>query len=75
MNPVSIRLLNQQFIGQQFTDPADVVSHLGAIQAQDNRMMGWAVTMRTKNLREKHFAKPIIVLRLSECTYYAVLDN
>ena len=47
MNPIAIRLLNQQLISPQFGDPAQVVSHMGAIQAQEYRMMRWAVAMRT----------------------------
>ena len=47
MNPVAIRLLNQQLICPQFSNPADVVSHMGAVQAQEYRMMRWAVAMRT----------------------------
>ena len=48
MNPVAIRLLNQQLIVPQFKTPAEVVSHMGAMQAQEYRMMRWAVEMRTK---------------------------
>ena len=48
MNPVAIRLLNQQLAAPQFSDPAQVVSHMGAIQAQEYRMMRWAVAMRTR---------------------------
>lgn len=48
MNPVSARLLNQQLICPQFSTPYDVVSWMGAIQAQEYRMMRWAVGMRTK---------------------------
>ena len=48
MNPVAIRLLNQQLVAPQFFDPVEVVSHMGAMQAQDYRMMRWAVEMRTK---------------------------
>ena len=47
MNPVAIRLLNQQLIAPQFSDPAEVVAHMGAMQAQEYRMMRWAVAMRT----------------------------
>jgi len=47
MNPVAIRLLNQQLAAPQFSDPGQVVSHMGAIQAQEYRMMRWAVAMRT----------------------------
>ena len=47
MNPIAIRLLNQQLVAPQFSDPAEVVSHMGAMQAQEYRMMRWAVEMRT----------------------------
>ena len=42
MNPVAIRLLSQQLISQQFTSPVEVVAHMGAMQAQDYRMVRWA---------------------------------
>ena len=48
MNPISLRLLNQQLICQQFTTPAEVVAYMGAMQAQEYRMMRWAVAMRTR---------------------------
>jgi len=48
MNPVAIRLLNQQLIAPQFSRPEEVVNHFGAMQAQEYRMMRWAVEMRTK---------------------------
>lgn len=57
MNLVAIRLLNQQLCAPQFTTPAEVVSHMGAIQAQDYRMMRWAVTMRTKKPSAEAFGK------------------
>lgn len=57
MNPVSIRLLNQQLVAPQFSKPEDVVSHFGAMQAQEYRMMRWAVEMRTKKPSEKAFSK------------------
>ena len=41
-NSVAIRLLNQQLIVPQFKTPTEVVSHMGAIQAQEYRMMRWA---------------------------------
>ena len=55
MNPVAIRLLNQQLIVPQFSDPAEVVRHAGAMQAQEYRMMRWAVAMRTKKPSAKAF--------------------
>lgn len=55
MNPISLRLLNQQLVAQQFDDPAQVVSHMGAMQAQEYRMMRWAVEMRTRKPSAKTF--------------------
>ena len=55
MNPVAIRLLNQQLAAPQFSDPADVVSHMGAIQAQEYRMVRWAVAMRTRQPSARAF--------------------
>jgi hypothetical protein len=55
MNPVAIRLLNQQLAASQFSDPAQVVSHMGAIQAQEYRMMRWAVAMRTRKPSARAF--------------------
>ena len=57
MNPVAIRLLNQQLVAPQFSDPADVIGHLGAIQAQEYRLMRWAVAMRTRKPSMKAFKK------------------
>ena len=57
MNPISIRLLNQQLISPQFSKPEEVVSHFGAMQAQEYRMMRWAVEMRTKRPSAKAFTK------------------
>ena len=42
MNPIAIRLLNQQLVAPQYSDPAEVVSYMGAMQAQEYRMMRWA---------------------------------
>lgn len=55
MNPVALRLLNQQLVAPQFNDPAEVVSHLGALQAQEYRLMRWAVAMRTRKPSAKAF--------------------
>ena len=57
MNPVSARLLNQQLICPQFSTPHEVVSWMGAMQAQEYRMMRWAVEMRTKRPSSKAFEK------------------
>ena len=55
MNPVALRLLNQQLIAPQFRTPVEVVGHMGAMQAQDYRMMRWAVEMRTRQPSAKAF--------------------
>lgn len=77
MNPISIRLLNQQLICPQFINPTEVVSHLGAMQAQDYRMMRWAVAMRTKLPSEEAFRKAynsgdIIRMHILRCTWQLI---
>ena len=57
MNPVSARLLAQQLISPQFTSPHDVVEWMGAVQAQDYKMMRWAVEMRCKKPSAKAFER------------------
>ena len=47
MNPISARLLSQQLISPQFVSPHDAVEWMGAMQAQEYRMIRWAVGMRT----------------------------
>ena len=77
MNPVAIRLLNQQLIAPQFSDPAEVVGYMGAMQAQEYRMMRWAVEMRTRKPSHKAFKKAfdegrIIRLHLMRGTWQLV---
>jgi hypothetical protein len=77
MNPIAIRLLNQQLANKQFTSPAEVVSHMGAMQAQDYRMMRWAVAMRTKKPSEEAFRKAydsgqILRMHLLRCTWQLI---
>ena len=55
MNPVAIRLLSQQLAAPQFNHPAEVVAHMGAMQAQEYRLMRWAVAMRTRKPSAKAF--------------------
>ena len=57
MNPVSARLLGQQLICPQFTAPHDVVAWMGAMQAQEYRMMRWAVGMRTRKPSARAFER------------------
>ncbi|GAB6975794.1 winged helix DNA-binding domain-containing protein [Prevotella falsenii] len=57
MNTVALRLLNQQLISPQFTSVEEVADYMCAMQAQDYRMMRWAMAMRTKNPSAKTFKK------------------
>lgn len=80
MNPIAIRLLNQQLAAPQFSDPAEVVSHLGAVQAQEYRLMRWAVEMRTKKPSAKAFKKAfdngeIVRLHLMRGTWQLVVKE
>ena len=77
MNPVAIRLLNQQLVAPQFSDAAEVVRHMGAMQAQEYRMMRWAVEMRTRKPSGKAFKEAfdsgrIIRLHLMRGTWQLV---
>ena len=77
MNPIAIRLLNQQLVCPQFSDPAEVVSNMGAMQAQEYRMMRWAVEMRTRRPSTKAFKQAfdsgrIIRLHLMRGTWQLV---
>lgn len=44
-----MRLLGQQLVSPQCATPTEVVRYMGAMQAQEYRMMRWAVAMRTKS--------------------------
>ena len=77
MNPVAIRLLNQQLVAPQFSTPTEVVRYMGAMQAQEYRMMRWAVAMRTRKPSFKSFKKAfdegqIIRLHLMRGTWQLV---
>ena len=77
MNPVALRLLNQQLICPQFDTPAELVGYMGAMQAQKYRLMRWAVAMRTKKPSAKAFKKAfdsgeIIRLHLMRGTWQLV---
>ena len=77
MNTVSGRLLSQQLASPQFSDPAEVVSWFGALQAQDPRSIRWAVAMRTRRPSFKAFEKSfnegrIIRAHLLRCTWQIV---
>ena len=77
MNPIAIRLLNQQLVAPLFSDPSEVVSYMCAMQAQEYRMMRWAVAMRTRRPSEKAFKRAfdsgqIIRLHLMRGTWQLV---
>ena len=77
MNPVAIRLLNQQLIAPQFGTPTEVIRYMGAMQAQEYRMMRWAVVMRTRKPSHKAFKQAfdegqIIRLHLMRGTWQLV---
>ena len=77
MNIVAIRLLSQQLAAPQFSDPAQVVAHMGAMQAQEYRMMRWAVSMRTKSpslsaFRKAYESKRIVRLHLMRGTWQLI---
>lgn len=57
MNIVSARLLSQHLSSPKFSLPEEVVSHFGAMQAQEYRMMRWAVGMRTRRPSAEAFRK------------------
>ena len=77
MNPIALRLLNQQLISPQFSEPTELVHYMGAMQAQEYRLMRWAVAMRTKKPSAKAFKKAfdsgqIIRLHLMRGTWQLV---
>ena len=77
MNPVAVRLLSQQLIAPQFSDPAEVAGYMGAVQAQEYRMMRWALEMRTRRPSHKAFKRAfdsgrIIRLHLMRGTWQLV---
>lgn len=44
----ALRLANQQILNTRFTDPAELVAWMGAVQSQDFAMAKWALGMRLK---------------------------
>lgn len=74
MNPITHRLLNQQLASPQLSSPADIVSWMGAVQAQDIRAARWAVLMRSRKPSSATFAKEFndglfIRTHLLRCTW------
>lgn len=77
MNIPNIRLLNQQLVSPQMSDVHTLVSHMGMVQAQDYRMMRWAVGIRMKHpsmraFREAYDSGRIVRVHLFRCTWQLV---
>lgn len=49
----NIRLLNQQLLNPLFSSPKELVSWMGAMQAQNYPMVKWAVGMRLKSAKNQ----------------------
>ena len=52
MNPIAIRLLNQQLICPQYNTSTEVVHYMGAIQAQEYRDEMGGGYENTQSIRE-----------------------
>lgn len=50
---LQVRLHNQQLAAQQFQTPAELVAHMGVIQAQEYHMSKWAIGMRLPGTTEQ----------------------
>lgn len=77
MNPIIMRLQSQHLVAPLFSDPSEVVEYMGAMQAQEYRMMRWAVAMRTKapsaeSFRRAYDGGRIIRLHLLRGTWQLV---
>ena len=77
MNIPQIRVLSQQLVGSQFSDVHDLVSSMGMLQAQEYRMVRWAVGMRMKEPSMSAFQKAydtgrIVRTHLFRCTWQLV---
>lgn len=53
------RLLSQQIIKQEFKSPKEIVSWMGAMQAQDFNMVKWAIGLRLNKATEKNIEAAI----------------
>ncbi len=77
LNVGNMRMRNQQLVNPEHSNPADLVSHMGAMQAQEYRLMRWAVAMRTKGTSAEAFRKAydeggIIRLHLLRGTWHMI---
>jgi hypothetical protein len=51
---LQLRLINQQIAGTSFTKPAEIISWLGAMQAQEYAMAKWAIALRLPGCTNQH---------------------
>ena len=59
MNIAQLRLINQRITDHPFTQPAEVVAWLGAMQAQDFSGTLWAIGLRMKEASEQQVEQAI----------------
>jgi len=57
--PAAYRLTSQCISAPAFKTAKEIVSHMGAIQAQDYAMAKWAIALRLKNHTDGHIEKAI----------------
>jgi hypothetical protein len=55
----NIRMINQHISGNKLDTPKDLLSQMGAIQAQDYAMSKWAIGLRIKNATEQQLNQAI----------------
>lgn len=77
MNISNIRLLNQQLVAPEFTNVHDLVAYMGMLQAQEYKMMRWAVGIRMKRpsmaaFRSAYNSGRIVRTHLFRCTWQLV---
>ena len=73
----NIRLLNQQLLSPLFSQPKELVSWMGAMQAQNYSMLKWAVGMRLKSATIQTVEKALRdgeILRTHVTVSYTHLD-
>ena len=63
----NIRLLNQQLLSPLFSQPKELVSWMGAMQAQNYSMVKWAVGMRLKSATIQNCGKKHCVMGGNPC--------
>lgn len=77
MNIPNIRLISQQLTNPQFSDVHELVAWMGMLQAQDYKMMRWAIGIRLKNPTMEKFRKAystgaVIRTHLFRCTWQLI---